>query len=78
MSQTDLRDRVSGCIQLTRIASEARLGRGDRAKIALGDFTTTLPNVKTISGIKKWLHPSADLADFDPLYEALRLAGISN
>jgi tetratricopeptide (TPR) repeat protein len=78
MSQTDLRDRVSGCIQLTRIASEARLGHGDRAKIALGDFTTTLPNVKTISGIKKWLHPSADLADFDPLYEALRLAGISN
>jgi len=78
MSQTDLRDRVSGCIQLTRIASEARLGHGDRAKIALGDFTTTLPNVKTISGIKKWLHPSADLADFDPLYEGLRLAGISN
>jgi tetratricopeptide (TPR) repeat protein len=78
MNQTDLRDRVTGCIQLTRIASEARLGRIDRAKIALGDFTTTLPNIKTISDIKKWLHPSADLADFEPLYEGLRLAGISN
>ena len=78
MSQTDLRDRVSGCIQLTRIASEAHLGHNDRAKIALGDFTTTLPNVKTISDIKKWLHPSAELADFEPLYDGLRLAGVSN
>jgi TolB-like protein len=78
MSQANLRDRVSGCIQLTRIASEARLGHGDRTKIALDDFTATLPNVKTISDIKKWLHPSADLADFEPLYEGLRLAGVSN
>jgi TolB-like protein len=78
MSQTDLRDRISGCIQLTRIASEARLGHGDRAKVALDDFTTTLPNIKTIADVKKWLHPSADLADFEPLYEGLRLAGVSN
>jgi TolB-like protein/tetratricopeptide (TPR) repeat protein len=78
MSGTDLRDRVSGCIQLTRIASEARLGHGDRAKVALDDFTTTLPNIKTIADIKKWLHPSADLADFEPLYEGLRLAGVGN
>ena len=78
MRETDLRDRVSGCIQLTRIASEAYLGHNDRAKIALGDFTTTLPDVKTITAIKKWLHPSADLADFEPLYDGLRLAGIGN
>ena len=78
MRETDLRDRVSGCIQLTRIASEARLGHSDRAKIALGDFTATLPDVKTITAIKKWLHPSADLADFEPLYDGLRLAGIGN
>lgn len=78
MSESELRDRVSGCIQLTRIASEARLGHGDRTKIALDDFTATLPNVKTISDIKKWLHPSADLADFEPLYDGLRLAGIGN
>ena len=78
MSQPDLRDRVSGSIQLTRIASEARLGHSDRAKAALDDFTTTLPNVKSIADIKKWLHPSADLADFEPLYEGLRLAGVSS
>jgi TolB-like protein len=78
MTETDLRDRVSGCIQLTRIASEAHLGHNDRAKIALGDFTATLPDVKTITAVKKWLHPSADLADFEPLYDGLRLAGIGN
>jgi tetratricopeptide (TPR) repeat protein len=78
MSQTDLRDRVAGCIQLTRIAAEARLGHPERAKIALDDFKTTLPNIKTLSDIKKWLHPAADLADFEPLYEDLRLAGVRN
>lgn len=78
MSAPDLRDRVSGGIQLTRIASEARLGHSERAKTALADFTTTLPDVKTIAAIKKWLHPSADLADFEPLYEGLRLAGLNN
>jgi TolB-like protein len=78
MSKSDLRDRVSGCIQLTRIAAEARLGHAERAKTALDDFKTNLPDVKTIADIKKWLHPSADLADFEPLYEGLRLAGISN
>jgi len=78
MSESELRDRVSGSIRLTLIASEARLGQGDRAKAALADFTTTLPDVKTITAIKKWMHPSADLADFEPLYEGLRLAGVSN
>ena len=78
MNRTELQDRVFGCIQLTRIASEARLGHGDRAKVALDDFTTTLPNIKTIADVKRWLHPSADLADFEPLYEGLRLAGVGN
>jgi tetratricopeptide (TPR) repeat protein len=78
MSESNLRDRVSGCIQLTRIAAEARLGHAERAKAALDDFKMNLPNVKTIADIKKWLHPSADLADFEPLYEGLRLAGVGS
>jgi TolB-like protein len=78
MSEPQLRDRVSGGIQLTRIASEARLGHKERAKASIEDFTTAMPNVKTIADIKKWLHPSADLADFEPLFEGLRLAGVSN
>jgi TolB-like protein len=78
MSEAELRDRVAGPIQLTRIAAEAHLGHSDRAKAALVDFTTTLPAVKTIADIKKWMHPSADLADSETLYEGLRLAGVSN
>jgi TolB-like protein len=78
MNEPELRDRVSGAIRLTLIASEARLGHGERAKAALADFTTTLPDVKTITAIKKWMHPSADLADFEPLYDGLRLAGVGN
>jgi hypothetical protein len=49
-----------------------------RAKAALEDFTTTLPIVTTITAMKKWVHPSADLADFEPVYDGLRMAGISN
>lgn len=78
MSPTDLQDRVSGCVALTLIAAEARLGHAERAKTALEDFRTTLPNVKTIADIKKWLHPSADLADSESLYQGLRLAGVGN
>jgi TolB-like protein len=78
MSQADLRDRVSGGIQLTRIAAEARLGHAARAKLAMDDFRASLPNITTIADIKRWLHPSADLADFAPLYDGLRLAGISH
>ena len=78
MDDGDLRDRVNGPVRLTLIASEARLGHGDKAKQALGDFTTTLPGVTTLTAMKKWIHPSADLADFEPLYDGLRLAGIGN
>jgi tetratricopeptide (TPR) repeat protein len=78
MAEPDLKDRVSGQVRLTLVAAEARLGHLDRAKAAFADFTTTLPEVKTIAAIKQWMHPSADLADYGPLYEGLRLAGVSD
>lgn len=28
--------------------------------------------------IKKWMHPAADLAGYEPLFEGLRLAGVSD
>lgn len=78
MNATDVGDRVAGCVQLTRIAAEAHLGHAERAKTALEDFRSNVPNVKTVADIKKWLHPSADLADSESLYEGLRIAGVSN
>ena len=77
MSETELRDRVNGPVRLTLIAAEARLGHAARAKAALADFEATLPGVNSITAIKKWIHPSADLADFEPLYEGLRQAGVT-
>ena len=47
-------------------------------RLRSADFTATLPNVTTITAMKKWVHPSADLADFEPLYDGLRLAGVSD
>ena len=78
MNEAELRDRVTGAIRLTMVAAEARLGHPDRAKAAFADFKTSLPNVTTIPAIQKWMHPSADLADFGPLYDGLRMAGIGN
>jgi tetratricopeptide (TPR) repeat protein len=78
MDAFSLRDRVSGTVQLTLIAAEARLNHADRAKAAFGDLTTTVPSLTTVTAIRTWVHPSADLADFEPLYEGLGLAGIPN
>jgi len=78
MEPADLRDRVTGSTRLTLIASEAYLGHADKAKEALGDLTAALPNLTTLAAIRKWVHPSADLADSDALYEGLRLAGVKD
>jgi hypothetical protein len=66
----------SGAVALTLVAAEARLGRLSRAKVALADFNAAVPDVRTISAIRKWMHPGADLAGYEPLFEGLRLAGV--
>jgi len=45
-------------------------------KEALTDFKAAVPGVDTIPAIKKWMHPAADLAGYEPLYDGLRLAGV--
>jgi hypothetical protein len=35
-----------------------------------------LPAADSISAIRKWINPRADLAGFEPLYEGLKLAGV--
>jgi len=58
------------------VAAEARLGHLSRAKAALADFNAASPGVQTVSAIKKWMHPGAELAGYQPLFEGLRLAGV--
>jgi hypothetical protein len=65
-----------GAVALTLAAAEARLGDLSRAKAALADFNAAVPDVRTVSAIRKWMHPGADLAGYEPLYEGLRLAGV--
>jgi TolB-like protein len=76
MSEYALRSPISGAVYLTQIAAEARLGHRDRAESAFADFTSLIPVGSNLSGIRKWMHPTADLAGFEPLFEGLRLAGI--
>jgi len=75
-SREELGNRRFGAVRLTQVAAEARLGHAPRAKVALADFNTAVPGVQTISAIKKWMHPATNLADYDPLFEGLRLAGV--
>jgi hypothetical protein len=65
-----------GAVALTLVAAEARMGRLSRAKVALADFNAAVPGVQTVSAIRKWMNPGAELAGYEPLFEGLRLAGI--
>ena len=67
-----------GAIALTLIAAEARQGNLSRAKVALADFNAAVPGVQTLAAMRKWMHPSAELVGYEPLFEGLRLAGVSD
>jgi adenylate cyclase len=76
MRREELANPKMGPVVLTLAAAEARLGRLPRAKMALADFNAAVPGIDTMPAIRKWMHPSADLAGYEPLYEGLRLAGV--
>jgi hypothetical protein len=76
MDREDLKNPRSGAVGLTLVAAEARLGHLARAKAALADFNAAVPDVKTIAAMKKWIHPGAFLAGYEPLFDGLRLAGV--
>jgi tetratricopeptide (TPR) repeat protein len=78
LNREQLSNRKWGAIPLTTVAAEARLGRTDRAKIALADFHAAVPGVESIGAIRRWIDPLADLAGHEPLYEGLRLAGVKD
>jgi tetratricopeptide (TPR) repeat protein/TolB-like protein len=76
LDREELGNSMMGAVSLTLVAAEARLGHASQARAALADFNAAVPGVQTISGIKKWMHPAADLAGYEPLYDGLRLAGV--
>jgi tetratricopeptide (TPR) repeat protein len=76
MTEDQLRNPVTGPVRLTLAASEAKLGRKDRAERAMADFRSSVPGVTSITEIRKWMAPNADLANFEPLFAALRLAAV--
>jgi tetratricopeptide (TPR) repeat protein len=77
MSDTELKSPIDGPVRLTQVAAEARLGHREQAAAAFEDFRATVPTVTTITQIKKWMYPTADLYGYEPLYEGLRLAGVT-
>jgi len=76
MRREELANPRYGPVVLTLAAAEGRLGRLPRAKAALEDFNAAVPGVTTTSAIKQWMHPAAELAGYEPLFEGLRKAGI--
>jgi hypothetical protein len=78
MSEEDLRSSLDGTIRLMLAAAQARVGQLDAAKATWADFNAAVPNGTTIAQIKQWMHPTADLYGFEPLFDGLRLAAVKD
>jgi len=76
MDKEERADPWSGYVLLLRVAATAELGRMPQAKIAMADFNAAVPNARTISQIKEWMDPRAEIVGYQPFYVALRKAGI--
>lgn len=78
MSKAELAHPASGSIRLVQAAAEANLGRMQQAKTALADFQASVPDMRTVSAIKKWLGPHADLTGNEAFFDGLRRAGVAD
>jgi hypothetical protein len=76
MNEVDLKSPVTGQVRLTLAAAEARLGHTDRARHALEDFNAAVPAVRSINAVRKWIYPTDALANFEPFYAGVQLAGM--
>lgn len=76
MNDVNLKSPVFGQVRLTLAAAEARLGHAERARRALEDFNAAVPEVRSISAVRKWIYPTDALADFEPFYAGVKLAGM--
>lgn len=76
LSDQDLSNPAVGAVQLTLISADGQLGRKEAAKSAYAKLLERAPQAKTVTAIRQWIRPNADLANFKPLYEGLLAAGI--
>jgi hypothetical protein len=61
---------------LTLIAAAAHLHDSAAATAGIADLQESVPGLTSLSSIRKWIHPQADLYGYEPLFDGLRLAGL--
>jgi tetratricopeptide (TPR) repeat protein len=76
LTAVQLKNPNVGAVQLTLIASAGRLHDEALARSAIGDLRAAVPGLDSISAVRKWLYPHADLYGYEPLFEGLKLAGM--
>lgn len=76
MSKAQLSNPNSGAVRLTLIAASAHLNDYTTVKSAVADLRNDSPDLTTVTAIRKWMHPQADLYGYEPLFDGLRLAGL--
>jgi hypothetical protein len=78
MTEEESKNATTGADRLTLAAAEARLGNMEQARASLEELRAAVPEATTIGKIRRWLYPTADLYGFEPLFDGLRLAGLSD
>jgi hypothetical protein len=76
MSKAQLSNSIDGTVRLTLIAAAAHLRQDATVSVALSDLSESVPELKSISAIRKWMNPQSNLYGYGPLFEGLRLAGL--
>jgi tetratricopeptide (TPR) repeat protein len=66
----------SGSIRLTLLAAAGQLHDQTTTRAALADLQTDLPALTSVTAIRAWMSPLADLKGYEPLFEGLKLAGL--
>ncbi len=78
MTDVQLRNRSLGAVRLTLIAAAARLHDDAMAKTTLADLRASVPELTSLTAIRKWIYPQADLYGYEPLFDGLKLAGLKD
>ncbi|HEY6455648.1 MAG TPA: TIR domain-containing protein [Steroidobacteraceae bacterium] len=76
MSKPLLGNPNAGSVRLTLIAAAAHLHDDATAKSALADLAAATPALTSVTAVRKWIHPQANLYGYEPLFDGLRLAGL--